>query len=167
MKETNKNKSVVVDGKIEWISRSIVVACVVLAYDKDGDLYILLNQRGSGVSGEGKWSSCGGYLDYNETLEEAAKREVFEETGVDIYKYNIELIDIYSMPYGCKQNIVMTYGVVLDEKVEDVKVTNEYAEENEINDIKFVKISDLDEYKGKLIYNHAYYINKTIQHFKK
>ena len=37
-----------------------------------------------GAHGAGTWSIPGGHLEFNESFEECAKREVFEETGVKI-----------------------------------------------------------------------------------
>ncbi len=43
-----------------------------------------------------KWALPGGFVEYNETTEETAKREIFEETGL---KTNIEkLFGVYSKP---------------------------------------------------------------------
>ncbi|MBX4196296.1 NUDIX domain-containing protein [Candidatus Pacearchaeota archaeon] len=47
------------------------------------DNKILLLKR-KGAHGEGSWSLAGGHLEFNESWEEAAIREVFEETGVTI-----------------------------------------------------------------------------------
>jgi 8-oxo-dGTP diphosphatase len=44
---------------------------------------VLLGKR-KGSHGHGEWSFPGGHLEMNETIEECGKREVFEETGINI-----------------------------------------------------------------------------------
>lgn len=45
---------------------------------------VLLVKRGQKL-GQGLWSLPGGKVEFGETAEEAARREVLEETGLDIY----------------------------------------------------------------------------------
>lgn len=58
---------------------------------KNGDT-ILLGERLRG-HGAGVYQIPGGHLEFGETFEEAAKREVLEETGID----NIEIVEIVSL----------------------------------------------------------------------
>lgn len=44
---------------------------------------VLLGKR-KGAHGQGSWSFPGGHLEFNEALEDCAKREVREETGISI-----------------------------------------------------------------------------------
>lgn len=44
----------------------------------------VLMQKRKGAHGEGSWSFPGGHLEFNEGIEECAKREVEEETGIKI-----------------------------------------------------------------------------------
>jgi 8-oxo-dGTP diphosphatase len=48
---------------------------------KDGKFLI---QRRKGSHGTGTWSIPGGHLEFNESFEETAQREVYEETGIKI-----------------------------------------------------------------------------------
>ena len=51
----------------------------------------LMIRRGDGGDFPGTWAVPGGHQKLDETLEEAARREVFEETGID-YKGKLEII---------------------------------------------------------------------------
>lgn len=53
---------------------------------KDGKFSML---RRKGAHGEGCWCFPGGHLEFNESIEECAAREVFEETGMKIKNLRI------------------------------------------------------------------------------
>ena len=55
---------------------------VVILTMSDGRLHVLLVRRGVAPF-EGMWAIPGGFKRPTETLDEAAKRELAEETGVD------------------------------------------------------------------------------------
>jgi ADP-ribose pyrophosphatase YjhB (NUDIX family) len=59
--------------------RHTVVDTIVI---KDGK--ILLVKRNKKLIEGGKWGLTGGYMELNETIVEAAKREVYEESGWEI-----------------------------------------------------------------------------------
>jgi ADP-ribose pyrophosphatase YjhB (NUDIX family) len=72
------------DERVIWLSRSCAVVITVWCF-VNRTPYLLLGQRGPGCPDEiGKWNLPCGYLDWNETLTEAAEREVYEETGLNI-----------------------------------------------------------------------------------
>lgn len=60
---------------------ALAVDCVVFGLD-DAGLQILLIQRGLAPF-EGKWALPGGFVHLDETLDEAARRELAEETGIE------------------------------------------------------------------------------------
>ena len=64
----------------EFARPSLTVDCVVFGLD-DEDLKVLLIQRGLPPF-EGRWALPGGFVRIGESLEEAARRELSEETGV-------------------------------------------------------------------------------------
>ena len=61
---------------------ALTVDCVVFGLDED-DLKVLLVQRGLPPF-EGQWALPGGFVRVQESLEEAARRELREEAGLDI-----------------------------------------------------------------------------------
>lgn len=63
---------------------AVTTDCVILGFDGK-DLHILLIERGIEPY-KGSWALPGGFLNMDETVEECAKRELMEETGVkDVY----------------------------------------------------------------------------------
>ena len=68
----------------------ILVGAEVLVFDPQGRL--LLQRR----SDTGDWAIPGGMMEPGETLEETARREVKEETGLELGP--LELLNIYSGP---------------------------------------------------------------------
>jgi 8-oxo-dGTP diphosphatase len=61
---------------------AVTVDCVVFGLDAEHDLKIMLIQRGIEPF-KGEWALPGGFVKIDESLEEAALRELKEETGVD------------------------------------------------------------------------------------
>ncbi|HVS33611.1 MAG TPA: NUDIX domain-containing protein [Thermoanaerobaculia bacterium] len=64
----------------EFPRPSVTVDCVVFGFD-EGDLKVLLVQRDLEPF-RGKWALPGGFVRMEESLEEAARRELGEETGI-------------------------------------------------------------------------------------
>ena len=72
------------------IERDIVSA---LIFSKDGKLFQGMKDTEKGGVYSDCWHLPGGGVDEGENREEALKREVKEETGIDISQYKIDLID--------------------------------------------------------------------------
>ncbi len=142
------------EGKEYWVSRSVAVLCYVYTNLMDGrGLCVLANKRGSGVNKTGLWNAPSGYLDYDETLEEAVCREVFEETGVKIEPNEVKFFKIESNPNRTLQNVLAIYDVYIDpvtyrEKYgKDIsEVTNKYSEQNEVDEVKWIPIFEVENY---------------------
>src|SRR5947199_1610784 len=59
---------------------ALTVDCVVFGFD-EGELKVLLIERGLEPF-KGKWALPGGFVRVNETLDDAARRELEEEAGL-------------------------------------------------------------------------------------
>ena len=64
----------------EYPHPAVTVDAVVFGYD-DADLKVLLIQR-DGAPYRGRWALPGGFVNINEGLEDAVRRELEEETGI-------------------------------------------------------------------------------------
>ena len=142
-----KNFPVKVDGKEYWISRSVAVSVSIYTFI-DGKLCILANKRGSGLPNHaGQWNVVSGYIDFDETLKEAARREVYEETGLNIDKVELRQMDIEDSPKRENQVILFRYIGFYYDKETKVTLTNKYSEPDEVDDVKFIPIDELDNYE--------------------
>jgi ADP-ribose pyrophosphatase YjhB (NUDIX family) len=92
------------DGGMIWKSRNIAVCVILLNSD---DIYLV--KRGQRMTHKGLWCFPCGYLDWDETVEDAAVREVYEETGYIISKDDLEMIGIDSDPTKFSQNVTIRF----------------------------------------------------------
>ncbi len=65
---------------------AITADCVVFAHCK-GETKVLLIQRKNEPC-KGQWAFPGGFMNIDETAEDAARRELFEETGLNVNEIN-------------------------------------------------------------------------------
>ncbi len=92
--------------------RHAVVDSLVLR----GDSLLLVKRSPKLVEG-GKWALPGGYVDRDETLVEAAAREVLEETGYQVSGLTLfRIVDTPRRPGDDRQNIAFIYFGVAGER---------------------------------------------------
>jgi 8-oxo-dGTP diphosphatase len=84
---------------------------------KDGK--VLLGKR-KNAHGEGSWSFAGGHLDFGESIEECAVREVLEETGLKIK--NIRMGPFTNDVFKQENKHYITLFVIADYESGTVKV---------------------------------------------
>jgi len=106
---------------IDW-DNWVNISCVVVAYNKKNE-FLMVILKGKE---EGKITFPGGYRNLGETLEEAAKREFYEETGMIINQ--LELYKVYT---DDKQRLVW---IVYKTKIDQINFT----ENNEVKELLFV-----------------------------
>jgi 8-oxo-dGTP diphosphatase len=92
--------------------RHVVVDCLVIKDNK-----ILLVKRSAKLLEGGKWGIVGGYMERDETIEQAGTREILEETGWQVK--DLELLDVWDNPNRAtdnRQNVSFIYVCTATEK---------------------------------------------------
>lgn len=111
----------------------------------------------SDLHGEGTWTMPGGKMDFGETLEFGAAREVLEETGLVINKEKLQVVSVTNDVAGDAHYI--TIGFLAPE----VEGEPQVLEPDEITEWKWFALDELPSpmYKSseKLLNN---YLDKTI-----
>jgi ADP-ribose pyrophosphatase YjhB (NUDIX family) len=82
-------------SECQYVHFSNPIPGVALIIEHEGK--VVLIRRGSRVH-TGRWAFPSGYIEADETAEEAARREALEETGVQVELLN--LFGVYSFPEG-------------------------------------------------------------------
>lgn len=88
MSELSRNEPCPECGR--FANRGVSVDAVILQNEK-----VLLVKRGVEPN-KGFWATPGGYVEWDESTEDAAKREVKEETGLNVQ--SLQLVGVYSSP---------------------------------------------------------------------
>lgn len=142
-------------GQKYWYSRGIVCAVFLFATDKDDNIYVLANKRGSGVSNTDEWNCPCGHLDFDESCEQCAVRETYEETGIKIDESILRLYDINSKDFESKdQSVGFIYsGFLFGTYIEDMPTSTKNMEVNEVKEVKWINVDDIDEYDWAFNHN--------------
>ena len=120
----------------------------------NGKYSVLANKRGSGTPDyQGYWNCPCGYIDWDETLDDAMIREIHEETGLNLSIENLTQVYINSDPKENRQNITIRYIGIIDDMISYCDFSKEYSEKDEIEDIKWISIDTIDEYKWAFDHN--------------
>jgi len=158
------------NSKLVWESRSVAVAATIMVQCK-GERYVLIGKRGPNAADfQGHWNLICGYLDKDETLQEATEREVWEESGLDLdlLKDNL-IIDnlsfpwrVHSHPTANRQNVTNHFACVA--KVDELpKLSTDNNEiEGEIEELRWLPISEID-IPYKWAFGHDKVIKKYIE----
>lgn len=155
-----KNFPITYQNKTYWIARNVTTICAVFTSIND-EWYILANQRGDNEL----WNLPCGYVDFDETIEQAAIREVYEETGILLKSIN--LIDINDNPKEHNQNITFRYYTIVSNPQFlslDINSEKRGGEKGEVKDVRWISIAQLSEYNWA--FNHNELILNLINKLK-
>lgn len=116
-----------------------------------------LAKSASVLHGENTWTMPGGKLDFGELFEDAAAREVLEETSIKIVKDKLKLISL------ANDQIPGVQFVTIGFLCEDFEGEAKAMEPNKITEWQWFDVDNLPNNlyspSAKVVYN---YLNKTI-----
>ncbi|CAO3696059.1 hypothetical protein G6F70_004959 [Rhizopus microsporus] len=118
------------------------VACFVVHRPSDGILRILISQR-KGSHGAGTWQLPGGHMEMFESFEGCARREVLEETNLEIN--SIRFVTATNNIMGDKHYVtIFMYSEVSSEEIKNLRVMEPEKLQGEW---KWVTLDELVTYK--------------------
>lgn len=151
--QNTPNKKITHEDQDIYLSRSVAVVVIC------GDIInndVVVVRRGTGMDYSGHYCLPCGYLDYDESVEQAAARELYEETGLIISPEKLKLIEVRSNPQlSERQNVSMVFACDYADTVK-----SDYTPDvNEVDEVTWFR--QLDE-KALLAFNHDKIIGKLI-----
>lgn len=172
------------DGRKVWLSRATAVVASIFVEDDNHNWYVAMVKRGEGLPDEvGKWVMPCGYLDWNESIVEGCKREVFEETGLnidmiinsDVHFYHNDYTSgqashVTSNPDGdAKQNISHHFLLAVSYDTTSVKELPKFNRElidpaGEVADIQWINFVELEnmEENNQIGFGHYQRIDQFV-----
>ena len=114
---------------------------------------LLIQKRSSNKKTEpNKWDLSGaGHIDIDETPEQAAIRELYEETGIKIKIEELKLIDIYLNKAKLDNNTFINHFTYLFLIQKDIDINSIKIQESEVSNTAFVNKKDCLEMKSIVI----------------
>jgi 8-oxo-dGTP diphosphatase len=140
----------------EYPRPAVTVDCVVFGLDLDAeDLKILLIQR-RGQPFAGMWALPGGFVGMNETLEQSAKRELQEETGIS--RLYLEQLYTFGDPGRDPRGRTITVAYYALVKLGDHPI----KADTDASDVGWFSVSDLP----RLAFDHAKIVTVALNRLK-
>ncbi len=125
----------------EYVHENNIYHRHVSAWIMNNDGKILMQKRAySKKKNPGKWAKTGGHVDATETPEEAIKREVYEEIGLDIPIENINVLDIYKSK-SHENSFTYNFLFITDFSEDDFQL-----QLDEIIEVKYFTIEELEKF---------------------
>lgn len=134
------------------------ILTLVIIHQKDS-VVLGLKKRGFGM---GKWNGFGGKVQGSETLEDAAKRELFEESGLEAH--NLQKMGVLHFTWKGKEKDVLEVNVFLaiDFSGQPKETEEMKPEWFLIKDIPYEKMWADDKYWLPLLLEHKKFQGKFI-----
>ena len=155
-------KEAVKPAFIGWFSRSVAVATFIFCKDENGEWCVLGSERGKGAADfQGYWNCVCGYVEFDTTITDNCIKEIHEELGINVEEKDLKLFGIEDSPTANRQNITFRYTIVCYDKVtSDFSFTHKWNEKDEVGEIKWIPLNDINNYKWA--FNHNLIIQDLI-----
>lgn len=106
---------------------------------------VLLQQRAlDKKKNPGKWAKTGGHVDAGETCEEAIRREIYEEIGLEVNDDEIENIEIFKSLNPNEHYFSYGYIFYTNLSEDEFKLQKE-----EVNQVRYYSIEEIEEIRKK------------------
>ena len=128
-------------GEVLWSGRYCCV-CAIVACKVGDKIYILANRRAT-PDFQGFWNMPCGFIECSETGEQAASREVYEETGVFIYPERFNFYSVETDPTVSNNAHVTLYFIAQLKRATLPSVVIDY---DECTDATWIPISEIHTY---------------------
>ena len=133
--------------------------------DTDGKL--LIQKRSANKKNEpNKWDLSGtGHIDIDETPEQAAVRELFEETGIKVEIEELKLIDTYLNKVKLDKDTFINHYTYLFLVQKDIDIKTLQMQESEVSEFIFVDKKKYNEiFNNKEMVEAIKYCNKVLDY---
>ena len=127
--------------------------CIVFNFEGDVISVLLIKRKNEPY--KDCWAFPGGFINIDESAENAAVRELKEETGLDVVK--IEQLKAYSNPERDPRERVITIAFIAESKIKEVKGSDDAKE------AKWFDISNLPQ----LAFDHEQILKDAIDRIKR
>ncbi len=133
----------------------VAVDCIIFGFDQEQEELKLLLLKSELESNESTWSLMSGYLNMDETIDEAANRILFTLTGLtNIYMEQLHLFSAAYPDHGPRTIAVAYYALINITQQE--KINLKYS-------AHWIKFSD----KPKLIFDHNKMVGRAIRRLQR
>jgi len=132
---------------------AVTADCVLFANSKENKIKVLLIKR-KNEPYKDCWALPGGFMNIDETAEEAAVRELMEETNIEIIPEQVTLVGVYSNVDRDPRERVISIGFYA--------TLNNIITAKALDDAEDACWFDLDELPEKLAFDHFDVIDDAI-----
>lgn len=140
----------------EYPRPALTVDCVIFGKEESQELKVLLIQRG-GEPFKGKWAFPGGFVNENEAVEQAAQRELIEETHLE----NNDLIQfgVFSEPGRDPRGWVVSIAFCTLVNIKDTVI----QADDDADDARWVPLTQITE----MAFDHKKILEQALETLKK